>query len=569
MKKNKLIYMGWDAPTTAQLRRDLPAMARAPFDGVVLWAQAKGSDLPAGINGTPFREGFSRTPWKRAWFTHAINDLKAVKSQKTPLTDNFLRLDANPGDVDWFDDVGWTAIAEHFGIAAWVAKQGGLKGVLFDAEPYVKPFYTFDYKANLGAKDHSFDAYRDKARQRGRELMRAMRGEFPDMHVMTCFMMAYLIESNMYHGPSITRPGIDSKRALFLHSYGLLPAFLNGWLDEIGPEMRLTDGNEHAYYYSKPESFFEIATRIKTEALALIAPENRAKYRKQVLVGAGIYIDAHAPGLTLKEYEQPVFGAKTLQKNVAAALSACDGYVWLYGERGRFCPDPRELSEWPKKEVQPTWESRIPGISAALVGARKPVARVGQARPHSSPGSLPSLPAGTPNLLVNSDFAQGPPEGKASRDGVGASADWGDVGAPESWFYWQKEFSRGRFDWDSDKKAARAAGVLAGTFLQNVAVKSGERYLLRAVCRMRGTGLGTLAVQYKDSQGKWLPNVTSTKTIQPVSIGGDGAETFGLVVTIPEGAALLVILLGMEGQPTLTDTLWWERAEVFRLSKEN
>jgi hypothetical protein len=52
MKRNKLIYMGWDAPTTAQLRRDLSAMIRMPFDGVVLWAQAKGSDFPAGINTT-------------------------------------------------------------------------------------------------------------------------------------------------------------------------------------------------------------------------------------------------------------------------------------------------------------------------------------------------------------------------------------------------------------------------------------------------------------------------------------------------------------------------------------
>jgi hypothetical protein len=558
----KLISVGWDAPTTAQLRRDLPALARAPLNGVALWAQAKGSDLPEGLNTTPFRTGFSRIPWKRSWFTHAIDDLKSVKNRKTPLTDNFLRLDANPGDVDWFDDAGWTAIAEHFGIAAWIAKQGGLPGIIFDAEPYTKPFYPFDYKSQPEAAKHTFDEYLVKARQRGRETMRTMRAEFPDAHVLTFFMTAYFVQSNIYHGPSIPRPGIDPKRALFLHSYGLYLAFLTGWLDEAPPEMTFTDGNEHAYGYTRPEEFFTIAKRIKSEGAMLFPAEVRAKYRRQVKVGSGIYLDAHIKGL-LPEYELPEAGTEMLRKNVAAALSAGDGYVWLYGEQGRFWPDPKELNEWPKKAVDVPWEKKLPGVTRALARAQAERVQAVFSPPPPPASPLPATPSGAVNLLKNGDFAQGPPPGKEALPG--ASSDWGDAGAPAGWNYWQDEFSKGRFDWDAQKKAARAVGVRNGCFLQTVVVRPGERYLIQGYVRAQGTGLGTLSVGFKtDGGAKWLPGPTRRVAIQPVRTDGSG-EDFALAVTVPAEAGILVVQLNVSGQPSERDTLRWKRAEVFRL----
>ncbi len=556
----KLIITGYDSPTTAQFRRDLAKMHDVPASGTTIWVKAKG-ELPEKLNGTPLRTGFSRIPWKRAWFEHAIADLQAVQGIKTPLTDNFLRFDANPGDVDWFDDAGWAATVEHFGIAAWVAKHGGVKGIFFDAEPYTKPFVPFDYKAQPDAAKHSFVEYLSKARQRGRESMRAMKAEFPDITILTFFLLSYFVDSDVYAGPKIPHPGLEQNRALFLHSYGLYAAFLDGWLDEIAPKMRLVDGNERAYYYTKPEEFFDVAWRIKTDGAQLMAPENRQKYKKHVTVSSGIYLDAHKRGLTKAEYEQPVVGAEVLQRNTAAALGAADEYVWLYGERGSWWPDAGTLTEWPNKEVYPTWEMRIPGSIQALRTARQLPMRLLKVAAQKPLEGKPGKPMGA-NLLRNGDFAQGPPAGKEALPG--ASRDWGDAGAPAGWNYWQDEFSKGRFDWDEGRKAARSSNIRSGCFLQTMSVTPGERYLVRGCCQTQGTGLATLSVHFKTAGGTtWLPIQTRVDSFQPSEKRND-TELFELHTTVPNEAGVLVVQLNIHGQPSEKDTLWWESAEVFR-----
>ena len=115
-----------------------------------------------------------------------MDRLKGCKFQR--LTDNFIMLNANPGDVDWFDDAGWRNIVEHWRIAAWVARQSGFKGILFDPEPYAPPHAQFSYSAQPERDKHTFDEYCAKARQRGREVMEAVAEEYPDITIF-CFFM--------------------------------------------------------------------------------------------------------------------------------------------------------------------------------------------------------------------------------------------------------------------------------------------------------------------------------------------------------------------------------------------
>ncbi|MBM3277191.1 MAG: hypothetical protein FJY95_03810 [Candidatus Handelsmanbacteria bacterium] len=165
----------------------------------------------------------------------------------------------------------------------------------------------FDYKAQPQAAHHTFGEYLAKARQRGQEVMGAMTAEYPDLTVLTFFMNAYLVDSNPYHGPSPI--GLQNPRpALFLHSYGLYPAFIDGWLDVLPLSAILVDGDEHAYGFTTPTEFHGAAGRIKGAGQELVSPANRAKYRNQVQVGFGLYLDAHAPLLD-NSYRLP--GAST------------------------------------------------------------------------------------------------------------------------------------------------------------------------------------------------------------------------------------------------------------------
>jgi hypothetical protein len=133
----KLIMTGWDSPDTAQFRRDIRSMEQWPFDGAVIYAQGLGSD------GRRFdaRAAFNTDHWGSACFSNAWADLEAARSDK--LTDNFLIFGGNPGNVDWFDDAGWKEIREHCRLLARLAHEGGLRGLLFDPEPYTEPYTQF------------------------------------------------------------------------------------------------------------------------------------------------------------------------------------------------------------------------------------------------------------------------------------------------------------------------------------------------------------------------------------------------------------------------------------------
>ena len=75
-------------------------------------------------------------------------------------------------------------MVEHWRIAAWIAKQSGCKGILFDPEPYTPPHAQFGYAAQPGRAQHSFNQYAAKARQRGREVMQAVVKEYPQHHAL-------------------------------------------------------------------------------------------------------------------------------------------------------------------------------------------------------------------------------------------------------------------------------------------------------------------------------------------------------------------------------------------------
>ncbi|HET6386638.1 MAG TPA: hypothetical protein VFJ58_24875, partial [Armatimonadota bacterium] len=125
----KLIEFGWDEPDTAQVRQNVHQMEQAPFDGVVLNAHYRDAH---GANQVLEWTGFSATPIPWESLQPALADLKAVRWRR--FTDNFLRFNTSPGDVDWFDD--FSAITHNAAMAARLSRQGHLKGILFDTEAY-------------------------------------------------------------------------------------------------------------------------------------------------------------------------------------------------------------------------------------------------------------------------------------------------------------------------------------------------------------------------------------------------------------------------------------------------
>ena len=163
------------------------------------------------------------------------------------------------------------------GLYARAAKTTGAKGIFLDPEPYgTNPW---DYSSSkYGGR--SFAQVQAEVRQRGAQWMTALQNQYPDITVYTSFLMSM---------PMLKRDQDGS--GLQNDMYALLPAFENGMLDVIGPNAKIVEGNEMAYYIKDTELAYNRAQMLKNPSAAYISPENMAKYKQQVKYGSAIWAD--------------------------------------------------------------------------------------------------------------------------------------------------------------------------------------------------------------------------------------------------------------------------------------
>jgi hypothetical protein len=537
--RKKLIATGWDHPDCQRLLANLAEMEKRPFDGVVI--EVTGRTVEG--KPCPLRAAFSNQNWQREWFQTSVDQLRKCKF--TRFTDNFITIGANPGNIDWFDDEGWRRIVEHWRIAAWFVKQSRLKGLLFDPEPYTPPHAQFSYAAQPGRTQHGFNDYAAKARERGRQVMRAVAEECPEITIFCYFMNSVCATAT---GQADPRP------ALAAQGYGLYPAMIDGWLEAAPSTIVLVDGCESAYSYNSRQQFLESAMRIKGACQELVSPENRAKYRAQVQASFGMYLDAYWNPKASPWYIDGLGSPRVerLRANTSAALAAADEYVWVYGERFRWWPTPNH-------GIRPeSWPAALPGSEQALRYARDPLdfARSEMARMKAA-GKLV-------NLARNGDFSS-----SSAKSMDGAEQQWHDGRPPVGWNSWQRDGSKGIFAWDREtgaagKGAARASRVADGCFLQSYKAVPGERYAVRAACKVHGAGNVRLRVRWQTAEGRWTAEAQDRLFYCEAS-PDNWRELFG-VVEVPEGVGRLSILLGVGGQSTAEDVAWFDDVELYRLT---
>lgn len=514
--RSPLIATGWDSPNPRQFREGL-----ATFEG---WGVFDGTTLRATRQTADNAEAaaiyaFSDETWAWSEFAGALADLQAAKP--TTSRANFLMLYSNPGDVDWFDDAGWRAIVEHWRLLARLAKQGGLSGLLFDAEPYTKPHSQFLYRAQPGCDRHTFAEYRAKARQRGREVMTAVAAEFPDISIFS-----YRLFSDML---GLLDSG-NLELALEPHTYGLLPAFVDGWLDVMPPTVRIIEGTEDiGYRANSPEAYNGAFTRLKLRLPEFAAPEHRVKVERQFRVGQSLYLDAHVNPPDNPWHIDHLGGtpASRLAANVASALAASDGIVWLYGEKARW---------WPAGNPEyPMWPERLPGAISAIQRARDPVAFARELfRREEAP----------PNLLPNGDFA------------AATAAD----GPPEGWWQWQEEDSHGQVR--SVHGQVELCGVLNGVVGHTPRVDPGHYYAVRVRAKSEGRGLAKLGIGWKTAEGAWTAHARNRQFVGAGPADPAGMREIVGLVQVPPEAGQMVFMLSATGQLSDADRCWFDDAQA-------
>jgi hypothetical protein len=237
------------------------------------------------------------------------------------VTENFLRVNATPGNVDWFDDM--RPVMANLRTAARIARAGGARGVLFDVEQYQGRL--FDYARQRDRPSRTWDEYAAQARRRGRDVMEALQDGYPDLVVFLTF------------GHSL--PFVLSKKGaipLAETDYGLLAPFLDGMLDQAKGRTRLVDGYELSYGFEHPLHFDQARRVVREETLAVVG--NRRAYDRRVELAFGLWMDYdwRRRGWNPRDPTANHFTAEEWQGSVERALVVSDRYVWIYGEQVRW-----------------------------------------------------------------------------------------------------------------------------------------------------------------------------------------------------------------------------------------
>lgn len=527
--EKKMIGHSWDllAVRPADVARNLDAWERVPLDGVSL---ALKKTLPDGRK-IGYGSIMNDPPWEKSVFDEEVKTLRQCASRS--LKNNFLTTFWAPQKrLAWDDDAAWERFAHNIGVVAWLAKEGQAKGILIDPEDYPETRQYF-----LAAGDAPYAETAARARKRGAQVMRSIAAEYPDVTLLSFWMLS--LHPHYFAD--------DDPRAAAADAGDLWPAFLNGLLDELPPGARMVEGDEHAYRYEASKKDFYLAVwRAQNKAVKLVEPANRAKYQTQVLAGFGLYLDMYTNPTNSPWYfgEQDGSRLNHLRNNFAQALDAAQEYVWVYGEK-------MDWIKWAgtSREKNPTWEEKLPGLLATLAQLRDPRQWAEQVlAERRQAGALT-------NLIANGACAPAKAEGaEGFRKGE----------LPPKWWCWRHEKKRpGAFGAETqkgrgDRFSLCAAGVEEGCFGTSVPTAPGRAYWVEADAQ----GAAPSVKIYWKRNGSWDWSLAGA-FIRLGEPGADGWRHASGLVRVPEGADELVLMLGVrqaEGENT-----WFDNAGLYPL----
>lgn len=326
--------IAWGLPTPDYVREHIEQVRQAPLDGLMLTVTYRDGDKVRRISDAVFSN-------QRLDFESFRSDLDTLRALDLGrLADNFLVVNVTPGDIDWFGDC--SALMHNAGVAARVAREAGLKGLVLDCEPY--GFRLWDYR-QVAHPERSFEDYRRQIRLRGEEFARAVWGEFPDQVFFLLFG---------YYMGDLSHPAE--------HHYGLLPPFLDGLFAASPDDAKIVDGWEASYTATGRDDFLRAYWWIHCGALPLCAvPE---QYRRKVSAGFGIWPDPNevkdAPfAWDAEDFSRNYRTPEGFKRTLIAALDTADEYVWLFSGR---------INWWTGENLPPAYRRALAEARQTLLG---------------------------------------------------------------------------------------------------------------------------------------------------------------------------------------------------------
>lgn len=339
-EKPLLIEFGQTTPDARHMRKNVAYWEEyLPFDGVVMRVHP---DKYAGRYGGICADALDPNYWSIAWsafsnrtinpadYAGAIEDLRNTPFKK--FKHNFLLLNSHPYnnfEPDWFDDDYWQKVCYNVAVLARIAKQGGCKGIMFDDEMYpTNQVWNYNHlKQAHPDRPQDFETYRQQVRKRGREFIKAINAEFPDIE----FCM--LFGSSLMHARMAGRNVVADLEDVETHLEGefkgsrevLIAPFLDGLIEAAAEETKIIDMYELSYYYKTAEQF-QNAQKIVKEDCRIYSMIPKL-YAEKIGLGLGLYPTRKDPRR---------FKYDELAKSTELAMKYTDKYVWIWSEDDSF-----------------------------------------------------------------------------------------------------------------------------------------------------------------------------------------------------------------------------------------
>ena len=359
----KYVAFAWEFNSTSA--KDLLDLAdefdKTPLDGVGIKPRAV-----AEVNGKKtvlsYRHFMHQEAWPKEAFADQIPVFKKLTAHKS-MKHCFLNSFAAPRTrISWTDDAEWERIAKSMRTVAWLAKQGGLKGLTIDPEDYRNAF-----QFTRMAGEMEYDELCRLVRRRGREVFAPVFEEYPDITLHFFWFMSHV---NYY----IRRDGGDPVRMARIDE-ALWPAFLNGIIDVLPPEASINDGDEESYRHTAANNGYRNGAYLfHCVYPKLVSPENLGKYRRQVKYAPAVYMEMYVNPKGSSWYKAPTGSSRleTLRRDLRQAGDVCGGYIWFWGERRTWVDHGKGWSKGDHRILDTTWARELPGLFRAMEWARDP-----------------------------------------------------------------------------------------------------------------------------------------------------------------------------------------------------
>jgi hypothetical protein len=304
----KLIDLsGFNVPYPNKLLANIPAMQSRGYAGSVFKLEGLWSDV------------FVKDPehrYNQAAFTANYPTLRQIK--QSGYSENFLIVYSQMSEGwSWLSNTDWGYAEAKLGGFAKAVKEGGLRGILLDTEPYGFSPWRYDQSYYQGK---TLAQVSQVVRQRGKRFMQIMQTEVPDVKILNLWLMY----------PILNQWG----------DYELLKPFFEGMLEAALPTVQFIDGNELSYYFLKAQEFDTSRSNL-LGAYTALDPALTAKYKKQLKIANSIYVDGllnlgKSPRFIGYYFAGDSERLRLIQHNLYHGLRTADEYVWVYNENMNY-----------------------------------------------------------------------------------------------------------------------------------------------------------------------------------------------------------------------------------------